>query len=402
MKKLVLFGAGKIGRSFIGQLFSAAGYEVVFVDVFEPVVKALNEKNRYKVVVKSNQADQIIWVENVRAVNGKDTQSVMNEIVDADIMAVSVGQAGLNAVLPVVAKGLLKRFDEKGKNPLDLIIAENLRDASSFIAETLQKNLPQDFPLSEMLGLVESSIGKMVPIMRQQDMEEDMLQVFAEPYNTLILDAKGFLNPIPEISNLEAKENMKAWVDRKLFIHNLGHATTAYLGFVNNPALTLLYQVLENPKIEQQVYATMKQAGETLLSMYPDEFSEEHIEAHINDLIHRFKNKALGDTVFRVGCDLHRKLSREDRLVAALTNARENRLPCDQILYALVAGCFFRAKDEQGNMHPGDIDFAELLEKEGLESVMNQVCGLDTPSFKEIIVEAYQISYELESLLSKK
>ena len=32
-KKMVQFGAGNIGRSFIGQLFSRSGYEVVFVDI---------------------------------------------------------------------------------------------------------------------------------------------------------------------------------------------------------------------------------------------------------------------------------------------------------------------------------------------------------------------------------
>ena len=31
-KKILIFGAGKIGRSFIGQLFSRAGYELVFID----------------------------------------------------------------------------------------------------------------------------------------------------------------------------------------------------------------------------------------------------------------------------------------------------------------------------------------------------------------------------------
>ena len=71
MKKLVLFGAGKIGRSFIGQLFSRSGYEVVFVDINETVIHELNEKHRYKVVIKSD-SEETIWVENVRGVMGSD------------------------------------------------------------------------------------------------------------------------------------------------------------------------------------------------------------------------------------------------------------------------------------------------------------------------------------------
>ena len=67
----------------------------------------------------------------------------------------------------------------------------------SISGEELGRYLPHDYPLNELVGLVETSIGKMVPIMSQKDLEEDPLQVFAEPYNTLIVSKKGFKNPIP-------------------------------------------------------------------------------------------------------------------------------------------------------------------------------------------------------------
>jgi mannitol-1-phosphate 5-dehydrogenase len=106
-----------------------------------------------------------------------------------------------------------------------------IRNADIYITNELSKFLPVEFPLDSMLGLVETSSGKMVPVMTQKDLEEDSLLLFAEPYNSLILAKKGFKNPIPEIRNLAPKENIKAWVDRKLFIHNLGHAASAYLGY---------------------------------------------------------------------------------------------------------------------------------------------------------------------------
>ena len=107
-KKIVLFGAGKIGRSFIGQLFSRSGYSVVFVEVLKPLVDALNERQRYNVVIK-DKTDQIIEINNVRAVLATETDKVIDEIASASICAVSIGQQGLPSVFPVLAKGLLKR-----------------------------------------------------------------------------------------------------------------------------------------------------------------------------------------------------------------------------------------------------------------------------------------------------
>ena len=33
MKKAVMYGAGNIGRGFIGQLFSQSGYEEAYIDI---------------------------------------------------------------------------------------------------------------------------------------------------------------------------------------------------------------------------------------------------------------------------------------------------------------------------------------------------------------------------------
>ena len=41
MKKAIQFGAGNIGRGFIGAVLEQAGYHVVFADVNEQVVERL-------------------------------------------------------------------------------------------------------------------------------------------------------------------------------------------------------------------------------------------------------------------------------------------------------------------------------------------------------------------------
>jgi len=391
--KIVLFGAGKIGRSFIGQLFSRGGFEVVFVDVFKPVIDELNKRQSYRVVVK-DEVESVITVKNVRGVFGEDEEQVIREIATARLLAVSVGLHGLKSVMHLIAKGLVERYKIPEAKPLDIIIAENLRNAAEFMHAELQKYLPEGYPLEERVGLIETSIGKMVPIMLKKEMEADILQVFAEPYNTLILDKKAFKNPIPAIEGLAPKENMKAWVDRKLFIHNLGHATTAYIGFLTHPESIFLYEVLSDQKIKQRVRQTMLQAAGILVKKYSDEFTVEALTEHTDDLIRRFQNKALGDTIFRVGCDLPRKLSAEDRLAGAIHLALELKLPYDLILYGLVAGFHFRAADEAGNLLPADKEFAAIYAK-GVPEVMTSVCGFDLLADQKLIAESVLIDQSI-------
>jgi len=99
-KSILIFGAGKIGRSFIGQLFSRSGYEVVFVDVNEQLVDALNEQGQYRVIIKDDPEQEII-VRNVRAIPFIDTNEVREEIAETDLMVISVGK---NAIAKLKAK----------------------------------------------------------------------------------------------------------------------------------------------------------------------------------------------------------------------------------------------------------------------------------------------------------
>jgi mannitol-1-phosphate 5-dehydrogenase len=392
-KKLVLFGAGKIGRSFIGQLFSRGGYEVVFVDVFKPLIDEINRRHEYSVVIKAKH-ESIIKVKNVRGVYSGDENAVIAEISNAAIVATAVGQNGLPGIFPLLAKGIIKRQEKNSGLPIDIIIAENLMNAAQYFYAELSKFLPAGFPANQIAGLVETSIGKMVPLMSQSDMKNDMLQVFAEEYNTLVLDKKAFKNPIPQIEGMAPKENIKAWIDTKFFIHTLGHATAAYLGFIYNQELIYLHDVLDVHELKYEVRETMLQSAAALIKRYPEEFSFEMMQEHIGDLLLRFQNRALGDTIYRVGCDLKRKLGSNDRISGAIKLARDMDLPYDKMLKALVCGCHFRATSENGKIFPGDIEFAAIYES-GIRNVLTRICGFDEKKDKQLIEQAEKMDKEI-------
>lgn len=377
MAKLVQFGAGNIGRSFLGQLFARAGYEVVFVDLNKGLVDALNAQRAYRLIVKhGDREDETVWIRNVRAVHAGDVEGVAAEVADADLVATAVGARALAPVLSLLTRGLEVRHRKRGDSPLDVILAENLNRAAEVARTYLRTVLSDDYPLDRLVGLVETSIGKMVPLMRQSDLEVDPLWVFAEPYNRLILDRRAFLNPIPEVPGLAPMDNMKAYVDRKLFIHNLGHAASAYFGYLAAPDRPLICDVLEIAEVRARARAAMMQSADALCVEYPDEFDRPKLEEHVDDLLRRFANRALGDSVYRVGRDLYRKLAREDRLVGALYLATRHGLPTEAMAPTVVAATQFRARDENGAFFPSDERFFNEEVPLGLEAILTRVCGL--------------------------
>lgn len=382
---IVIFGAGKIGRSFIGQLFGCGGYEVVFVDVDQVVIDGLNQKECYRVVIKGETEEEIV-VPNVRAISALDKGKVTEAVSTAGILAVSVGKNALEKIIPVIAEGLLQREKNYPGTPLDIILAENMRSAADFVREQFIKNLPFGFPVETLVGLVETSIGKMVPIIPRAELEKDPLVVFAEPYNTLILDRKGFRSPIPEIKGLAPKNNIKAWVDRKAFIHNLGHATAAYYGHFLHPEAVYVYEVLDDSEVFQFTRAVMLQSADILRAVYPEEYTASELEDHIDDLIYRFRNKALRDTIFRVGQDLVRKLGVDDRFMGIIRLAKKQGMPYDLILKAMSFGLYFRVKDEAGKHFPSDITFLNSLEV-NTETTLTEWLGYNKEIDSDVIQE---------------
>ena len=376
-KSILIFGAGKIGRSFIGQLFGQSGYEVVFVDVDLNIVDELNRRGSYPVVIKGKH-EETIWVKNVRAVSGLDKNAVKKEIARTSVMAVSVGKNALEKIIPLIAEGLNLRWNHTPDCPLDIIIAENMRSANEYISISLSSLLPDNYPFNKLLGLVETSIGKMVPIMTEEELKNDTLQVFAEPYNTLIVDRYGFKGAIPKVNGLSPKENIKAWVDRKAFIHNLGHATAAYIGNFFHPEVEYIYEVLADKNIFAATRKTMLQSAAILLEYYPKDFTLSDLEDHIDDLLDRFQNRALKDTVFRVGQDLPRKLGIDDRFAGAIQLARQKGMEYSLIAEAMAYGFFFSKTSETGIPNARDEQFRKVLKGKGIEKVLTLYCGFDS------------------------
>lgn len=320
--KAVMYGAGNIGRGFIGALLSQSDYEVTFIDVAEPVVKALQEDNRYPIRIVSSGVYEDMWVENVTAVNGNLPEAA-EAIADCDIMATAVGARVLKFIVPNIVEGLRKRW-QAGKAPLNILICENLNNANSVLEELLKAQLTADECelFDKTVGLVEASVGRMVPIQTEEMRDGEALRVCTEQYGFLPVDKAAFKGGVPDIKNLVPYEPFDFYVKRKLFIHNMGHAVCAYLGDILG--LEYIYESISVPEVRIIVQNAMEESAMTLARHYGESMID--IQNHISDLLFRFTNKVLKDTCLRVGGDPARKLGPSDRLIGASLLAMEENV----------------------------------------------------------------------------
>ncbi|MFA7370601.1 MAG: mannitol-1-phosphate 5-dehydrogenase [Sphaerochaetaceae bacterium] len=389
-KLFVQWGAGNIGRSFVGQVFARASYQVTFIDIDESLIRALNSKGEYIVETVFHEEVKQLPIKGVKALHAQDQEAVNRAISACDLMGVSVGKNVWPHIAEQLATAIIARYAVKPTHPLDIILAENIHNGANFVGNLLKEHLPSDFPLKEHVGLIETSIGKMVPIQTKSD----PLVIRAEPHNDLFVNREAFLNPIPPVADLKGVSPMEAYGDRKLYIHNMGHATAAYLGFKKHSELTLIAEVLEDAELLSQVRQTMLQSMDVLLALYAGVFTAEELTRHIDDLLNRFRNKALGDTVFRVGRDLKRKLHWEDRLMGIIIKAQTLSLPWDLIAQAYLTALAFKARDAEGLTDPHDSAFLETLENLPLREKIYRASGWNTsphsPQFFDAIVAKFE------------
>lgn len=316
----IMYGAGNIGRGFIGMLLSQSGYHVTMIDVFKPLVDALNARGGYPVRILDVNAHEDIFVTNVDAIDGTDTDAVAEGIAAADVMATAVGANILPRIAKNIALGLKHRFARGGK-PLNILICENLIDANlaleGWISEYLDEN--ERAWMKENVGFVEASIGRMVPVQTPDMQSGDPLRVCVERYGYLPVDRDAFRGGQPEIRNMVPFSPFDFYIRRKLFVHNMGHAVTAYLGLYEN--LPLIADAIDDPEIYILAFQAMLESAEALSLKY--DVPGQDILSHIQDLLLRFSNKSLGDTCARVGADIPRKLSPSDRLAGAARLCQE-------------------------------------------------------------------------------
>lgn len=333
----VHFGAGNIGRGFLGQLYAEGGYEIVFVDANAELIAQLNARGAYPLRLVSNDSVETLTVGGVSAIDVQDGEAIGAALAGAAIVGVSVGVAHLPQVAPVLAAGLQSR-----SAPLDILLCENQWHAAAAMREFA------DFP--EHIGLVETVIGRMVPAPTEAVKAEDPLLIVAEPYKELPIARAMLRAPAPILPGLILADNFDAYEARKLFLHNMSHAALAYVGW--GQSLEFIWQCAAHPYVASVCRDALAEASAALVAEYG--FAPSDLSAFSDDLLRRYANKELGDTVARVAADPLRKLRPNDRLVGVANLCLTHGI-APNALARIIAYALFHERPPRGPAFAEDV-----------------------------------------------
>jgi len=382
--KAIQIGAGNIGRGFIGELLAHSGFEVTFVDANNTVVELINELKNYTVHVLDNEKRDE-KVENVSALNIND-EKLMDAILEADIMTTAVGVNILSRIAETLAKGIKNRLAKGVEKNLNIIACENAVGASEVLKEEIFKYLTEEEKetVDKYVGFPNSSVDRIVPPVSEK--MENLLDVVVENYYEWNVDRNGFRGEIPEINGMNLTGNLIAYVERKLFTLNTGHAITAYLG--NLRGYKTIEESINDNEIYEVVYHAMVESGDGLVKKY--DFDREAHLKYIDKIIARFRNPYLQDDIKRVGREPIRKLSKGDRLVKPLLNSMSYGISTENLLLGVGAVLYYNNPED-----PQSLKLQEIIKEKGIKGAVQEVSEISDENILISIESKYEQVREL-------
>ncbi|MBA9025367.1 mannitol-1-phosphate 5-dehydrogenase [Peribacillus huizhouensis] len=377
MKQVVHFGAGNIGRGFIGALFSQSGYHVTFIDLADQIINQLNEKKKYQVKLATDQKEAVT-IENVSGLNNmRQENEVIEAIKGATYLTTAIGPNILPRIAPLIAKGLAARVKENDEK-IYVIACENQISATDLLKGYILDSLDEETKenLSGKVYFFNSAVDRIVPIQNNQD----SLDVLVEPYYEWVVETS---ESIPPIEGMTIVPELAPFIERKLFTVNTGHAVIAYLGYLENKST--IDQTLVDERIFEQVLATLGETGAYLIKRYG--LNPEEHQQYINKIINRFKNAYLNDDVTRVGRSPLRKLGANDRLVRPATEAKKAGLSYTNLTKAIASALLFDNKEDEEA-----VQLQAMIQEHGVGHVLKEVSGLDENSeITQEVIKHYNV-----------
>ena len=375
MKQAIMIGAGNIGRGFIGALLEKSGYHVTFADVADNLISAINQRRSYTVHIQDRECSDLT-VTNISGISSANQELVDAIAGDCELITTAVGLRILPIVAKPIAAGIKARKAAGSTQILNVVACENAIRGTSQLRDAVcaQLNEEELAYVKEYVGFADCAVDRIVP----KASFDNPLDVAVEQYTEWDVEKAGWKGERPDIQGLGWVDNLDAYLERKLFTLNSGHAICAYLGALKG--CKTIVESIADPAIGPLVHQAMYESGEGLIQKFG--FDPEAHHAYIERIFARFQNPFLEDETARVAREPIRKLAPTDRLMKPLMTAYSYGLPVDHLIFGAAAALHFNCPEDEQS-----VELMNTIQTQGVEKALEQYTSLKAgePLFGRIL-----------------
>lgn len=360
--KAVHFGAGNIGRGFIGEILAKNGYEITFVDINETIIEALKQRQSYTIELADESKEQMTIQKVTGLNNATQPEDVVLAIAQADLVTTAIGPNILPRIAPLIAQGIQQRQKQNNQQPLDVIACENMIGGSTFLGEEVKKHTTDLAFLQQKIGFPDAAVDRIVP----EQHHADPLFVQVEPFSEWVVQAAGCKSAI-RLNGVNYVENLEPYIERKLFSVNTGHATVAYTGALQG--YDTIDEAMQDYLVVAQLRSVLQETGRLLVEKWG--FDETEHQAYIQKIIQRFQNKYISDAIRRVARTPLRKLGAQERFIRPILELEKFKIMPFHLIETIgMIFNYYDPTDEQSRQ------LHEMLSQKGTEKTIAEVTGI--------------------------
>jgi mannitol-1-phosphate 5-dehydrogenase len=372
IREILIVGAGKEGKGFLGQVFSSDGWKVSFLDK-DPLVIANLEKGSYKVNCFGTDGTFPVIVAGYDVYRSLPDRKCLTAVLNADIIAFCLYPEDIPEAIEYLAPCIEERASSGGRK-LTVLCCTNLNHSikrfEGYFFEFM-KPATQRWFLNNV-AFRDTIVRRSVSAKSSDALELDALTVAS------LLIQKPINVNLSGVKWMELIDDLEKWKDIKLYTINAMHATCAYAGWLKG--YSAIGEAERDPEIAGLMKDVLSEAVKGLSSHYDIREDEILKFSRLPQPMY-----AVPDYITRVAYDPIRKIAKGDRLTGNAMFCYEHGHP-----YSAIARSIANALAYVNENDPAASEIQAVLDKTGITSAVAKFCGINANHpVSESIVSAY-------------